>query len=118
MLIEPDLKDQVFIEFNLELDPTDERCDKRIMAKSRSLKIAYHAVTINNIVYFFRSPEMSDHSRLKNVALKKIKQARERSVQYMKNNLGNIRFVDLNIEIEPSYLLIPQNGVFSEYVFG
>jgi hypothetical protein len=46
--------------------------------------------------------------------LKKINQVRERSVQYMKNNLGNIKFIDVNIDIEPSYLLIPQYGVFSE----
>lgn len=71
VLIEPDLKDQVFIEFKLDIDPSDPQCDKRIAAKSRSLKIVYHATTINNIVYFFQSSEKNSHSRFNKYILEK-----------------------------------------------
>ena len=32
----------------------------------------------------------------------------------MKNNINKIQSIDLNIDIEPSYLLMPQNGIFTE----
>jgi len=34
----------------------------------------------------------------------------------MKNNLQNIQQMDLNIEIEPSFVLVPENGVYNEYM--
>lgn len=35
----------------------------------------------------------------------------------MKNNLQNIQQMDLNIEIEPSFVLVPENGVYNEYIY-
>jgi hypothetical protein len=58
VLIEPEIKDSVFVELNYELNPLDELCNKRFLLKSKSLKIVYHATTINNIVYFFRSDQL------------------------------------------------------------
>jgi hypothetical protein len=58
VLIEPEMKDSVFVELNYELNPLDELCNKRFLLKSKSLKIVYHATTINNIVYFFRSDQL------------------------------------------------------------
>ena len=52
----------------------------------------------------------------------KICGATERFVLYMKNNLDHIQQLDLNIDVQPSYLVIPENllrmnvnpGIFSE----
>jgi hypothetical protein len=57
VLIEPDVKDQIFINLTYELNPLNSASNKRFYLKSKSLKIFYHATTINNIVYFFRSSE-------------------------------------------------------------
>ncbi len=54
------------------------------------------------------------YERVKDAALKKISQAKERSILFMKNNLQNINQIDLNIDVQPSYLVIPENGTFSE----
>lgn len=43
-----------------------------------------------------------------------MKQVRERSLMFMKNNLSNIEFMDVNIDIQPSYLIIPYGGEYSE----
>ncbi len=48
--------------------------------------------------------------RLKNAALKTISQAKERSILFMKNNLQNVQQMQLNIDIQPSYMIIPENG--------
>jgi hypothetical protein len=55
ILIEPDAKDQVFMNFIYEKNPLDSSSTQRVILKSNSLKLSYHAITINNIVYFFRS---------------------------------------------------------------
>ena len=63
VLIEPESKDKVFVDLCYELNPINSSYNKRLTLKSRSLKIIYHAITINNIVYFFRSSELSQQKR-------------------------------------------------------
>ena len=63
VLIEPEVKDQEFIDLAYELNPLNSEYNKRFKLKSRSLKIIYHAVTINNIVYFFRSSEVMQQKK-------------------------------------------------------
>ena len=63
------------------------------------------ALNTNRVIFAFR---------LKFAALKKISEAKERSVLYMKNNLDHIQQLDLNIDVQPSYLVVPENGIFSE----
>lgn len=53
-------------------------------------------------------------SRLKNAALRTISQVKQRSILFMKNNLQNIQQMDININIYPSFLLLPQNGTFTQ----
>ena len=114
VLIEPDMKNQVFLEFCYEQNPVDKLCNKRFVLKSKGLRLIYHAVTINNIVYFFRSSEFSQQKKIKNAAIRTINRVKERSYMFMKNNLQNIKHMDLNIDIQPSYLFVPQNGVYAE----
>ena len=63
VLIEPEVKDQVFIDLSYELNPLNSSYNKRLRLKSRSLKIIYHAITINNIAYFFRSSELTQQKK-------------------------------------------------------
>ncbi len=63
ILIEPETKEKVFVNFEFEQNPLDNLCNKRIKLKSKSLKLTYHAITINNIVYFFRSSESSQQKK-------------------------------------------------------
>lgn len=132
ILIEPHAPDHKFLEFCFETNPIDKLCNKRFVLKSKGLRITYHAMTINNIVYFFRSSETAKQKkypllylrdfkysilfsfRIKSAAIKTINQVKERSYMFMKNNLQNIQYMDLNIDIEPSYLIMPQNGEFNE----
>lgn len=63
VLIEPDSKDQDFMQFTYDLNPLDGLCNKRLLLNSKSLKFTYHSITINNIVYFFRSSESSQQKK-------------------------------------------------------
>jgi hypothetical protein len=59
VMIEPDMKDQNFLDFSYEQNPLDGLCSKRFVLNCKGLKFIYHAVSVNNIVYFFRSSESS-----------------------------------------------------------
>ena len=113
ILVEPERRDQDFMNLEFEQNPSNALGHKRISFKSKSLRLTYHATTINNVVYFFRS-EFVGSKKLAHAALKKISDAKERSVLFMKNNLGHIQQMDLNVEIQPSYLVVPFNGVYNE----
>ncbi|RNA03908.1 vacuolar sorting-associated 13A [Brachionus plicatilis] len=110
MLIEADLKQEKFLEFSYGFNPKDQSCNKRLSLSSKSLRFTYHAITVNNIVYFFRSSESTSKIRLKNAALKSINKVKQRSILYMKNNLQNIQQMEVNVEIFPSYLIVPKKG--------
>lgn len=63
VLIEPEFKQQDFLEFSYDLNPLDKLYNKRLILKSKSLRFVYHAITVNNIVYFFRSSESSNQKK-------------------------------------------------------
>ena len=113
ILIEPIKRDQIFADMLFEINPTDD-LNKRIKLKTKSLKLIYDATTINNIVYFFRSTESLQKKKLKNAALRTISRVKEHSIMYMKNNLQNIEKIDLNIDIDPSFIILSQDGIFKE----
>ena len=52
--------------------------------------------------------------RLKNAALKTISKVKDRSLLFMKNNLQQIQQMELNIDIKPSFVLIHENGLYTE----
>ena len=52
--------------------------------------------------------------RLKDAALKTISKAKDRSLLFMKNNLQNIQQMEVNVQIEPSLVVIPENGFYKE----
>ena len=57
VLIESEIKDDILLESTIEANLSDLFPLKRFILKSESLKAVYHAITVNNIVYFFRSSE-------------------------------------------------------------
>ena len=114
VMIEPQKAEDLFIELSYQETPLDKVCDKRINLKSKSLKLVYNTITMKNLIRFFKPPIAHERNRLKAVAIKKIYQAKERSFVFMKNNLDKIPQTDMNIDIQPSYLLIPENSFFSE----
>ncbi|CAF0704730.1 unnamed protein product [Brachionus calyciflorus] len=117
IMIEPELKQQDFLEFNYQLNPRDTTCSKRFTLCSKSLRFVYHATTVNNIVYFFRPTDhiSSSQKKFKNAALRTISKVKQRSILYMKNNLQNIQQMELNIDIQPSYLLVPEKGNLQDF---
>lgn len=57
ILLQSEKKDEILIESNFEINVFALFPLKRLNLKSESLKAFYHAITVNNIVYFFRSSE-------------------------------------------------------------
>ena len=58
--------------------------------------------------------ERSSSCRVKQVAYSTYTDVKHRSFLLMKHNLEKIKVLDIDIDIESSYLLLPENGVFRE----
>ena len=71
-------------------------------------------MTVRSLTNFFKSSIKIKRSRLAAAAIKTVTKAKERSLIFMKNNLDKIPKTDINIDIQPSYLLIPENGELNE----
>ena len=112
-LVEPNARDDVYVDMAYESSPS-AALSQRLVLKSKPLRLVYDALTVNNVIYFFRSVESK--SKLATAAFRTITRVKDRSLQYMRNNLQNIQRIDLDISIEPSLLLVPENGKFSKCV--
>ena len=53
---------------------------------------------------------------VKQVAMSTYNDVKNRSYILMKHNVEKIKRLDVDIDLAPSYFLLPQNGVYQEYV--
>jgi hypothetical protein len=65
---------------------------------------------------FFKSSIKIKRSKLAAVAIKTVSKVKERSLAFMKNNLDKIPRTVINVDLQPSYLIIPENGELNEYL--
>lgn len=114
VLIEPQKSEDRFLDLSYEHRPLDGLCSKRVYLISKSLRCVYHTVTVKNLTKFFKSPISIERKQIKNVAFKTISKARSRTLTYMKNNLDKIPQTDVTIDIKPSYLILPEDGILTE----
>jgi hypothetical protein len=63
---------------------------------------------------FFKSSIKIKRSRLAAAAIKTVSKVKERSLIFMKNNLDKIPRTIINVDVQPSYLIIPENGELNE----
>ena len=117
-LVELSTSDGVYIDMAYESNPS-AAISHRLVLKSKALRFFYDALTANNIIYFLRSPDDAS-PKLATTAFRTITRVKDRSLQYMRaysmQNIQQRRTVAFDIHIEPSLLLVPENGKFSKCV--
>ncbi|KAJ7410929.1 hypothetical protein BTVI_51721 [Pitangus sulphuratus] len=62
-----------------ETNPLDEKADQRLRIESQPLEIVYDAVTVNNLVDFFRPPKDVRLEQLTSATLMKLEEFREKT---------------------------------------
>jgi hypothetical protein len=137
-------ENQKLLQIEFETKPLDLPIDYRIKIASQSLEIKYNAVrnilSISKILVFFSQQSINYQlvsNKILNVIFKgknenfeflkerfvySVKQAaystytdvKNRSYILMKHNVESIKSLDVDIDLQSAYFLLPQNGVYQE----
>ncbi|CAF4508473.1 unnamed protein product, partial [Rotaria socialis] len=116
-LVKPSLScsnQQKLLQVELETSPLDKTADYRMKIISQSLEIKYNAPTINKLVECFESDTKRNLSGVKQIAYSTYTDVKHRSYILMKHNIEKIKVLDIYIDIQSSYFLLPENGVYED----
>ncbi|XP_052084958.1 intermembrane lipid transfer protein VPS13A-like isoform X11 [Mytilus californianus] len=108
--------DQVYSLLNawFETNPLDATCDTRVRLNSRPLQIIYDAVTINNLVKFFKPPEDVYLQQLSQAAVAKFEQIKEQSATGLQHAIEQRKYTEISVDLQPSYVIIPDKGYYTK----
>uniref|UniRef100_A0A2M4CVW7 Putative vacuolar protein n=1 Tax=Anopheles darlingi TaxID=43151 RepID=A0A2M4CVW7_ANODA len=104
---------QSLLDVSFETNPIDKQCDQRVVVKSRPLQIVYDAETIIQLANVFQTPRTATISQLTDAAAEKLVNIKERSATGLQYAIAKHPRLELNVEIMPSYIIVPHGGFFS-----
>ncbi|XP_065940396.1 intermembrane lipid transfer protein VPS13A isoform X3 [Magallana gigas] len=109
-------KDKVYalLNFNLETNPLDKKCDTRVIVESRPLQIVYDAISINNMADFFKPPKEVYLKQLSRAAMAKFEDIKEQSATGLKHAIEQHKYTDIRVDLKPSYVIIPHGGIYKK----
>nr|XP_026496694.1 vacuolar protein sorting-associated protein 13 isoform X1 [Vanessa tameamea] len=97
-----------------ETNPLDGTCDQRVKVQARPLQIVYDAQTVIEIVNVFKPPtESTALTTLQAAAENKLSDLKEKSALGMQYAVHHHTFIDLDIDIAASFIIIPQTGIYT-----
>ncbi|XP_049694728.2 intermembrane lipid transfer protein Vps13 isoform X2 [Helicoverpa armigera] len=98
-----------------ETNPLDGLCNQRVKVSARPLQIIYDAQTVIEIVNVFKpASDSTALSTLQAVAENKLSDLKEKSALGMQYAVHHHTFIDVDIDIAASYIIVPKTGVYSD----
>ncbi|KAJ8727553.1 hypothetical protein PYW07_001672 [Mythimna separata] len=98
-----------------ETNPLDNSSNQRVQVKARPLQIVYDAQTVIQIVDVFKpETESSALSTLQAAAGNKLSDLKEKSALGMQYAVHHHTFIDIDIDIAASYIIVPKTGIYRE----
>ncbi|XP_064497378.1 intermembrane lipid transfer protein VPS13A isoform X2 [Pseudopipra pipra] len=95
-----------------ETNPLDEQADQKLRIESQPLEIVYDAMTVNNLVDFFRPPKDVTLEQLTSATLMKLEEFREKTSTGLMYIIETQKVLDLKINLMASYIIVPQTGFY------
>ncbi|KAG8191289.1 hypothetical protein JTE90_003297 [Oedothorax gibbosus] len=95
-------------------NPIDESCDQRLHIYAQPLEITYDAGTVNNLVDVFKPPEKAALQQLQAQAMLKLEDLKEMSAFGLQYAIEQHKYLDLKIDMQPLFIVIPEKGVFKD----
>ncbi|EAT37516.1 AAEL010508-PA [Aedes aegypti] len=102
------------LDVSFETNPMDKKCDQRVVVTSRPLQIIYDAETIIQLTKVFTTPRTATISQLTDAAAEKLVNIKERSATGLQYAIANHPRLELNVDISPSYIIVPHGGLFCQ----
>ncbi|XP_027262379.1 vacuolar protein sorting-associated protein 13A isoform X5 [Cricetulus griseus] len=107
------LDDMSLFQITFETNPLDETVAQRCVIEAEPLEIIYDARTVNSIVDFFRPPKDVHLAQLTSATLTKLEEFRDKTAAGLLYIIETQKVLDLRINVKASYVIVPQNGIFS-----
>ncbi|MEJ1273345.1 hypothetical protein NN561_004209 [Cricetulus griseus] len=107
------LDDMSLFQITFETNPLDETVAQRCVIEAEPLEIIYDARTVNSIVDFFRPPKDVHLAQLTSATLTKLEEFRDKTATGLLYIIETQKVLDLRINVKASYVIVPQNGIFS-----
>uniref|UniRef100_A0A673UTW3 Vacuolar protein sorting 13 homolog A n=1 Tax=Suricata suricatta TaxID=37032 RepID=A0A673UTW3_SURSU len=100
-------------QITFEINPIDETAAQRCIIEAEPLEMIYDARTVNSIVEFFRPPKEVNLAQLTSATLTKLEEFRDKTATGLLYIIETQKVLDLKINLKASYIIIPQDGIFS-----
>ncbi|CAF5043765.1 unnamed protein product, partial [Rotaria sp. Silwood1] len=108
--------EEKLLQVEFETNPLDKKSDYRVKVISQSLEIKYNAPTINKLAECFEPDTQRNLEGVKQVAYSTYTDVKHRSYILMKHNIEKIKVLDIDIDLQSSYFLLPENGIYKDGV--
>ncbi|KAM3877457.1 intermembrane lipid transfer protein VPS13C [Diretmus argenteus] len=95
-----------------ELNPEESFADQLLHVHSQPVEIIYDALTVNNVVEFFKTGKGVDLEVLTSATLSKLEEIKEKTATGLSHIIETRKILDLRIDLKPSYLLVPRSGFY------
>lgn len=102
------------LKIQFETNPEDRTADQVLVLQSQPVEIIYDAATINAVADFFRTQKGLDLEQLTSATLMKLEEIKERTAAGLSHMIETRKVLDLQINLQPSYMLIPKSGFYHE----
>ncbi|CAJ0930834.1 unnamed protein product, partial [Ranitomeya imitator] len=102
------------LKIKFETNPEDHTADQVLTLQSQPVEIIYDAATINALSDFFRTQKGMDLEELTSATLMKLEEIKEKTAAGLSHIIETRKILDLQINLQPSYLLIPKSGFYHE----
>uniref|UniRef100_A0A8C3VAB0 Vacuolar protein sorting 13 homolog C n=1 Tax=Catharus ustulatus TaxID=91951 RepID=A0A8C3VAB0_CATUS len=102
------------LKIEFDVNPEDSTADQRLTIESQPVEVKYDARTINAMVEFFQTSKGMDLERLTTATLMKLEEIKERTATGLVHIIEMRKVLDLKINLKPSYLVVPQTGIYHE----
>ncbi|KAM4748951.1 intermembrane lipid transfer protein VPS13C [Rhinophrynus dorsalis] len=102
------------LKIQFETNPKNSNADQVLIVQSQPVEIIYDAVTINALAEFFQAQRGMDLEELTSATLMKLEEIKERTATGISHIIETRKVLDLQINLQPSYLVIPKSGFYHE----
>ncbi|KAM4036143.1 intermembrane lipid transfer protein VPS13C isoform 3-T3 [Anomaloglossus baeobatrachus] len=102
------------LKIKFETNPEDHTADQVLILQSQPVEMIYDAATINALADFFRAHKGMDLEELTSATLMKLEEIKEKTAAGLSHIIETRKVLDLQINLQPSYLLIPKSGFYHE----
>ncbi|CAH2273272.1 Hypothetical predicted protein [Pelobates cultripes] len=102
------------LEIVFETNPENSTSDQVLILQSQPVEMIYDAITINALAEFFQTNKGMNLEQLTSATLMKLEEIKEKTAAGLNHIIETRKVLDLRINLQPSYLLLPESGFYHE----